>query len=325
MQARLPPTTVVAFLTCLAVGACGRTSSGPDAGSVRSGDAPAANRDVSAGDTGGGLGPDLPGAEPLADIARVGGDDVEGSPGDVALADGLVPADATTENDGAKDAVVRSDGPKDTAAPDGTSGDLATRDLGLAEIDRDLARAEANPGADSVASDLAPEAGQSDAAPDVGVVAVDGALAAFCSGDSPKMVLNGEASSPTVTGRILPLDCCDGGEFVVTTPSFGHTLFFAWEVQVGPSASRFPATIDLANPANGWGARVIVGCDTSGAECYPAPDSYTSGLEGLLQVGRADASYAFDMSVCLHVAEPAGSSHPLVHTLDLYAPHVSTP
>jgi hypothetical protein len=36
----------------------------------------------------------------------------------------------------------------------------------------------------------------------------------------------------------------------------------------------------------------------------------------------SSATSGFDMSLCLSLAESPSSPHPLVHTLDLYAPHV---
>ena len=66
--------------------------------------------------------------------------------------------------------------------------------------------------------------------------------------------------------------------------------------------------------------RIVIGCDTATASCYPPPDGYTSGLQGVLQVTNSGGHY--DMSLCLHVQEPADNPHPIVHTLDLYAPHV---
>jgi hypothetical protein len=168
-------------------------------------------------------------------------------------------------------------------------------------------------------SDASPDKGGSDVAslPP----SIDGPLATFCTGDLPKAVVNGTESTPTVTGSIVAYDCCDGGEFTVVTPSFGYKIYVMWQAQVGTVSWTSPATVDLANPSKGWGARVELSC-SSGMSCYPPPDSYTSGLEGVLQV--ADSSLGFDMSVCLHLSEPAGSPHPLLHSLDLYATHVRT-
>ena len=151
--------------------------------------------------------------------------------------------------------------------------------------------------------------------------AVDGALAAFCSGDAPKAVVNGVASTPTVSGGIMAYDCCDGGEFIVVTPSFDYKIYVMWESQVGGPVG-YPATVDLANPGKGWGVRVQLSC-AGGMSCYPSPDSYMSGFEGILEVVRVP-SRGFDMSICLHLEEPTASPHSLLHSLDFYAAHITT-
>jgi hypothetical protein len=49
---------------------------------------------------------------------------------------------------------------------------------------------------------------------------------------------------------------------------------------------------------------------------------YTTEFTGLLEVV---GNYSqLDMSLCLHVQEPSDSPHSIIHTLDLYAPHVLT-
>jgi len=135
------------------------------------------------------------------------------------------------------------------------------------------------------------------------------------------MVVNGIDSHPVVSGHMIPYDCCDGGEFKIVTATFVDLIIVSWQAQAG-ATSVFPATIDLASPPKGWNVRITIGCDTATASCNPAPDSYTSGLQGVLQVSRA--SSGFDMSLCLHVQEPTGSPHPIVHTLDVFAPHIKS-
>jgi hypothetical protein len=138
-----------------------------------------------------------------------------------------------------------------------------------------------------------------------------------------RMVANGSASHPSVTGRALPLDCCDAAEFVVVTQSVPITLVpivVMWRAPVG-APTALPATVDLANLPEGWVVRVDVGCDPAQGGCNPAPDSYTSGFTGTLEVARASAGY--EMSLCLSLVEPAGSPHPLLHSLELHAPSVT--
>ncbi|HEY3352156.1 MAG TPA: hypothetical protein VGQ83_02825 [Polyangia bacterium] len=154
-----------------------------------------------------------------------------------------------------------------------------------------------------------------------GDAGADAPLADFCTGSFNHMVVNGIDSNPSVSGRPFPMDCCEAAELVVVTQTFAQIIIVSWRAQVGmPTA--LPATIDLANPPEGWGVQVLVGCDPAQGSCYPLPDSYTTGLTGTLQVARTGAG-GYDMSLCLSVAEPAGSPHPLVHSLELYAPHVT--
>jgi hypothetical protein len=156
-----------------------------------------------------------------------------------------------------------------------------------------------------------------------GGVRVDAGLPPLCSGDFPRMVANGIESNPAVTGFALPLNCCDAAEFQVVTatvPAELVPIVVTWRAQVGV-AVEVPATIDLANPPEGWAVRVDVGCDPNQTYCV-APDSYTDGFTGTLQVARAAAG-AYEMTLCLAVAEPGGSPHPLLHSLVLYAPRVA--
>ena len=120
--------------------------------------------------------------------------------------------------------------------------------------------------------------------------------------------------------RMQVLDCCRGGRFVVTTADFGQPIGFYWRWS-GPGF--FPVTVDLGNLSNGWSVNLLAGCNVTQAGCLGPLDTFNSGFAGELSVSR-DAGIGMDMSLCLHFAEPAGKPGTLVHTLDLYAPHVST-
>ena len=128
--------------------------------------------------------------------------------------------------------------------------------------------------ADVNASDGSRDLAVPDATRDLASPAVDGALAAFCTGDTPKAVINGVESSPTVTGGILALDCCDGGMFTIATPSFNYKVYVMWEAQVG--SGGYPAVVDIAHPTKGWGVGVELSC-AGGTSCYPSPDTYNTG------------------------------------------------
>jgi hypothetical protein len=155
-------------------------------------------------------------------------------------------------------------------------------------------------------SSVLPDASNEVLLPDAGV---------FCSGDTSHMVVNGIESYPLVSGGLIPLDCCEGGVFHITTDTFASLISVTWR-----TTKQVPATVDLANLPTGWGVRVEIGCDPMSAVCISAPDSYTSGLTGTLQVSNVTTGW--DMSLCLSLAESPSSPHPLVHTLELYVPHV---
>lgn len=218
----------------------------------------------------------------------------------------------------------------DLAAPD-VPQDQAARDAASSADARDGIVSDVTVAGDTSARDVAADraspdvalrdVASRDASGDAIFSSIDGPLAAFCTGDYPHMVVNGIESNPVARGRMLPLSCCDAGEIQLVTATFLYPIVVSWRAEAGPSGV-LPATIDLANPPTGWTVRVIVGCESTLSTCNPVPDSYTAGLQGVLHVARGSSRY--DMSVCLHVQEPADSPHPIVHTLDLYAPHVSS-
>ena len=219
----------------------------------------------------------------------------EGVMREVALGDIIVFGDSSLR-DQASDVVV----------PDVVSADVASHDVVAPDV--------VSP--DAVSPDAVLREVALDVAGDAIFSSIDGPLAAFCSGDLPHMVVNGVESHPAVTGRKIPFSCCLAGEFVVVTETFVYPIVVMWW-DLG-----LPSTSDLASLPSGRSVQVSVGCDPISASCSPAPDSYTSGLQGVLQLSRATSGY--DMSLCLHVEEPAGSPHPIVRTLDLYAPHIQT-
>jgi hypothetical protein len=280
------------LLVCFAVAfaACGTRSAitiGSDAASKAAADAlPTAD----------GLGPDLA-ASP---DARSGDDPLD--PG--VLADALA---TSSPDSGLKDSFADELG-RDLVTVADSAPDAGRADLPADAAPRDV-RSDA-------AADLQREAGL-----DVPPFVVDGALAGFCSGDSPRLVINGVASSPTVSGKIIPYDCCDGGEFDATSPNFSLPIVVAWRVTAG-SVHGYPASVDLADSNSGWAVRLYAGCDPVMSSCSSPGDGYTSGLEGTLLVARA--SWKFDMSLCLHVQEPSSTPHTIIHSMDLYAPHVMT-
>ena len=159
--------------------------------------------------------------------------------------------------------------------------------------------------------------GQPDVATDR---ATDDGPASFCTGSMARMVLNGTEANPTVHGENLPLSCCFANQLEIISATVGFPLMVVWHT-TADDISTTPLTLDLANLPQGWTVRVVAGCDPVMSTC-PAPgDIYDSGLAGSLQVARL-AAIGYDTTICLHLVEPAGSSHPLIHTMDFYAPHV---
>jgi len=146
------------------------------------------------------------------------------------------------------------------------------------------------------------------------------ASASFCSGDLARMVLNGGESYPVVTGKRIFFSCCFGGQFQVTTETFAEPLAVTWQWSDTQSSS-IPMSVDLASLPAEWRVQVTAGCDPMGMSCSAGGDIYTSGLQGVLEV-TFNPTVDWDTSLCLHVEQPAGSSHPLIQSLDLYAPHV---
>jgi hypothetical protein len=149
------------------------------------------------------------------------------------------------------------------------------------------------------------------------------ALEEFCSGGSPKAVINGVASRPIVSGGPEMRSCCEAASFAVSTSSFGYKVMAGWQFQVGDEA--FPARVDLAHPGEGWLSWVRLTC-SSGEVCYPPPDGYDSAGQGWLEVsrlGEGGFGSGFHMSICLRVAEVPENPHPLLHSFELFAPDIT--
>jgi hypothetical protein len=235
--------------------------------------------------------------------------------------------DAPTPHDLAADDLVQDrpveGGPRDLSAFDSVMPDERTaRDRAPERPVADAAVADAVEGP----ADIPPEAGR-----EVPPLAVDGPLASFCSGDSARMVVNGIESSPVMHGTYYLLSCCSAGAVVVGTATFIEPIAVGWQ-DWGMVHTASPVTFDLANLPVGFTVRVVAGCDPQDtlctlpcdpkvSGCTNLGDGYNSGFTGVLAI--SPSSEGFDTSLCLHVEEPAGSPHTIIHSLDLYAPHVS--
>jgi hypothetical protein len=229
-------------------------------------------------------------------------------------ADILVPDLASADLPSGPD--VGSEAAPDLGRPDRAT-DPGMRDGAAESLPRDLLAAD-GPGLDAAA-----DAPPSDvAAFEVPPFVVDGALASFCSGDAARMAVNGVQVDLAIKGVEIPYDCCDGAEFQITSRDFGLPIVFTWRQQLTKEA-KLPATIDLGNPPDNWTYYLYAGCNPSSSSCSGPSDYYMSGFEGALGVAL-NLDNGFDMSLCLHIVEAAGSTHTRLHSLDLYAPHVQT-
>ena len=82
--------------------------------------------------------------------------------------------------------------------------------------------------------------------------------AAFCTGDAPRMVVNGVGLVPTVATYPIVMDCCDGGGGVLTkTRSLFPSVSVGWWNPVRATPCR-PPSIWPTRPRDGrfWSAPV---------------------------------------------------------------------
>jgi hypothetical protein len=291
-----------------------------------------------------------------------GRDDAGISHDAVATADSVATSDVPATNDslpdraGPPDRVADGESPRgdllpveaarespalrDLAADDVTQdrpGESGLRDLPILDsvMPSDKAardHASESPVADAAGTDVATDIPR-EAAREVLPFTVDGRQASFCSGEAARMVLNGIESSPVVSATYYLLSCCSAGAIVVTTATFPDSIAVGWQDWAARLTGE-PVTFDLANLPAGFGVRVVAGCDPRDmmctlpcdprdTGCKSLGDGYDSGYTGALAISPPIS--AWDMSVCLHVEETNGSPHSIIHSLDLYAPHVYMP
>lgn len=145
----------------------------------------------------------------------------------------------------------------------------------------------------------------------------------FCADpNSARIALNGVvAESPAPSASLILLNCCDSALLRVTTARFTDSIAVVWRHQIGQGPD-LPVTLDLANLPDGWSVWLVDGCEPTMSSCTPV-DRYDSGLTGTLHIERA-ADGQVRMSACLDVSEPASMPHPVVHSLQLWVPSVTT-
>ena len=172
-------------------------------------------------------------------------------------------------------------------------------------------------GADGAAGD---GASTSDSSGDAAPPALD--ASAFCSGPSPRVMINGaEVSVMSAKGKAIILNCCESAEITIATPLFQALMNVMWRTP----ASSGAASIDLASPPQGFSIEMDLGCDPSTTSCATASpeERYVDGFSGTLQYATGNG--ALSVSYCLEVAESPSQPHPVIHSMMLYAPNVASP
>lgn len=140
----------------------------------------------------------------------------------------------------------------------------------------------------------------------------------FCTGNKPRLAVNGsDVGVLSVSGKNLALDCCDSAELIVASSMFQALLAVMWRASPLGSTS-----IDLGAPPPGFTIELDLGCDPATTSCATASpeERYTTGFTGTVEYTQS--ATGLTASYCLSVAEPAGSPHLVIHSLELYAPGV---
>jgi hypothetical protein len=179
------------------------------------------------------------------------------------------------------------------------------------------------------------DAGGGDAATDAGASkdatgGGDGALpppdasfdaGSFCTGSAPRAMINGvEVPVASATGKAIVLNCCDSAELTVATAAYQALFDLLWRAPAAGSA-----TIDLANPPQGFSIELDLGCDPATTSCATAnpEERYVDGFSGTLQYGWSGSGMT--ASYCVQVDQSPSQPHALIHSMLLYAPNVSSP
>lgn len=172
-------------------------------------------------------------------------------------------------------------------------------------------------------------AARPDTGPDLPAFVVDGGLASFCSGPSPRTIVNGIESYPTVTAKQLCYSCCIAGTFAITTETFSVPIFVSWTLPGGPVREGEIWTRDLAKLTGEYPLRITAGCDPtyqamlcrgSGEGCASVGEIHETGFTGVLQLVGID-NVTIDGSICLRFKEPGRDAGAALQSLDLYVPH----
>jgi hypothetical protein len=155
-------------------------------------------------------------------------------------------------------------------------------------------------------------------------VAVDGSLPTlpdggpFCSGDTPRLLINGKDAQVLMThGTAYALNCCDSAEVGIATGMFQSLMYLYWRSPAG----GMPGMIDLGSPPMGFGMELALGCDPGSMSCDGASEErYTTGFKGTLTY--TNGAMGTTTSYCVSVAEDPAMPHTVIHSLSLYAPNI---
>lgn len=144
---------------------------------------------------------------------------------------------------------------------------------------------------------------------------------AFCSGSSPRMMVNGaEITVVKATGKAFVLNCCDSAELTVATSAYQALFSVLWRAQAPANTM-----VDLGKPPPNFSIELDLGCDPGMTSCASASpeERYAQGFGGAIQWQYASAGMT--ASYCLTAQESPSSPHSLIHSLALYAPNVASP
>ncbi len=144
----------------------------------------------------------------------------------------------------------------------------------------------------------------------------------MCAGDKPRLVVNGtDVPILQTAGKSIVMNCCDSAELSVASSGFQALLNLLWRAPAGAAGT---ATLDLSNLPPSASVELDLGCDPSKGPCGAGTeDRYTSGFQGTI-THSIDPSGPV-VTYCVSVAETAGSPHPVLHSVQLYAPKVPSP
>ena len=143
----------------------------------------------------------------------------------------------------------------------------------------------------------------------------------FCSGTSPRMMVNGaEITVVKATGKAIVLNCCNSAELTVATSAYQALFNVLWR-DPAPMGSM----VDLGNPPSNFTIELDLGCDPAMTSCASASpeERYAQGFTGSIQWQYG--SSGMTVSYCLAAKESPSSPHSLIHSFALYAPNVLSP